>query len=91
MNARIPYERDHAMQAEMAADAEARAAAHDVAASRAAAAAIRAISDIDFTPAVAGQIAAVLSNRISECAWSHWPEAVSASEYLDSTVDVLTD
>jgi hypothetical protein len=65
--------------------------AQDVAASRATVDAIHAISQLDFTPAVAAQIAAVLSNRIEKASWGHWPEALAAMELLDGVHDRLAD
>ena len=75
----------------IAAAEAARIQAQDVAASRPAVAAIKAISAIDFTPAVAAQLCAVLSNRIEASSWSHFPEAVTAMELLDSCVDGLAE
>ena len=73
-----------------AADEAARIKAQDLTASRAAVAAIKAISDIDFTPAVVAQLCAVLSNRVAEeVSWSHWPEAIDAAECLDNAHDWL--
>ena len=72
-----------------AANEAARIKAQDLTASRAAVAAIKAIADIDFTPAVAAQIACVLSNQIAESSWSHWPEASDAIEHMDCAHDRL--
>lgn len=70
-------------------DEQGRQSAYDLAAARAACDAIKALSNIDFTAAVAAQIAAVLSARISACSWSHTVEAVDACDRLNDLHDLL--
>lgn len=65
--------------------------AYEVAAARKATEAIKAIADIDFTPAVCAQIASVLATRVGACSWAHFPEAVTAIKKLDETHDCLTE
>ena len=72
-----------------AAESDAREQAQDVAAARWAVAALHAIPAIDFTPAVAAQIAAVLSAKVTLASWGHFDNAVIAREYLDDAHDTL--
>ncbi len=67
----------------------ARQIAFDAVAARSAADAIKAISDIDFTPVVAAQIASVLSARITNASWGHWEMVDQATALLDDAHDVL--
>lgn len=70
---------------------EAQEAQADVSAARPVTALIQSMDDNTFTPEVAAQIAAVLSARVSSCAWSHWARGQSAAQYLDDACDVLQD
>lgn len=67
----------------------ARAQADDLAAMRKASDAIKAIAEIDFTPAVASHLAAILSNRVANASWSHFPNAHDAIAHLDDAHDTL--
>jgi len=92
MNVNIPSLDASAHYTELldAANEAARIKAQDLTASRAAVAAIKAIAEIDLTPAVVAQLCAVLSNRVAEeVSWSHWPEAIDAAECLDNAHDWL--
>ena len=82
MNADAPY---------IAAAEEARIQAQDLAAARPAVAAIHAIAQVDLTPEVIAQLCGVLSARIAASGWSHFPEAVTAMELLDSAHDRLAE
>jgi hypothetical protein len=67
----------------------ARAQAADVAASRAACAAIKAIAEIDLSPEVCAQIAAVLANRVANSSWSHFAAVEDVLAELDEAHDTL--
>jgi cobalamin biosynthesis protein CbiD len=79
----------HYVARDDAAIAAAREAAEDVAASRSTVAALNSIRAIDFSPAVAAQICAVLSSRIAGASWGHFPEAIDAVDMLDGAHDTL--
>ena len=67
----------------------ARQIAGDVAAARTASAAIKAITQNDFTPLVAAQLVAVLTNRIAHSTWSHFPRIEEVLALLDDSHDIL--
>lgn len=71
------------------AEAIAKAIAQDVTAARGAADDIKAIAEIDFTPAVAAQLAAVLAGRVGKASWSHFEGVEDILASLDSAVDGL--
>lgn len=93
MNARIPsldaarYDGDRIGEAEAAS----RIKSDDTTASRKACDAIKAIADIDFTPGVAAQIAAVLSAKVTGAGWSHFDGVPAAIQGLDDAHDLLTE
>lgn len=93
MNARIPSldAAAHIGDRIRAAEAAALRQYEDLAAARAAVAAIKAIPAIDLTPKVLAQIVAACSARLSTASWSHFDDAEVASKSLDDAVDSLIE